>query len=76
MAANLPRAVSDVIMHTKTDTQEEVVVLPVTRYDNVMNSPHVIETAEAHPGAPFHLFITGEEEMTSSEIRKFGNGIM
>lgn len=76
MATNLPTSVQDVIMHTKTDNQTEEIVLPVTRYDNVLNAPHLVETSEAHPGAPFHLLETDEEELDISEIRLFVGGTM
>ena len=59
----------------ETKDSEEI-VLPVTRYDNVMNSPHLVETPEARPGAPFHLLETDSETLTASEIRRLAGGIL
>ena len=75
MAATLPSRVQDTILHVKTNDSEEI-VLPVTRYDNVMNSPHLVETPEARPGAPFHLLETDSETLTASEIRRLAGGIL
>ena len=75
MAATLPSRVQDAILHVKTSDSEEI-VLPVTRYDNVMNSPHLVETAEARPGAPFHLLETDSETLDASEIRRLAGGIL
>ena len=75
MAATLPSRVQDAILHVKTSDSEEI-VLPVTRYDNVMNSPHLVETPEARPGAPFHLLETDSETLTASEIRRLAGGIL
>ena len=62
------------IMAETKDSEE--IVLPVTRYDNVMNSPHLVETPEARPGAPFHLLETDSETLTASEIRRLAGGIL
>ena len=75
MAATLPSRVQDTILHVKTKDSEEI-VLPVTRYDNVMNSPHLVETPESRPGAPFHLLETDSETLTASEIRRLAGGIL
>lgn len=76
MAATLPTSVQDTILHAKTDDKNEEIVMPVTRYDNVLNAPHLVETAEAHPGAPFHVLVTDEDTLTASEIRDIAGGIL
>ena len=76
MAATLPDSVQDAIMHVKTEKEAKEIVLPDTRYDNILNAPHIVETAEAHPGAPFHILVTDEEELDISEIRRIAGGIL
>lgn len=63
-----PSSIADVIMHTKTSEEEDVITLPVTRYANVMNSPTVVTHPSERPGAPFHLYAQESELLDDSEI--------
>ena len=64
----VPVIVSDVLMHDKDTDRTERVVLPFTRYRNVMNAPNVITTDIEIDGAPFHLLRTGKVSLTEEEI--------
>ena len=63
--------IHDVLSHLKTSDKEDGLILPITRYENVLNAPNVVSDAEQKPGAPFHLLAAGSEGLTYSEIRKF-----
>ena len=38
----IPASVSDVLLHNRDTDRTETVILPITRYNNVMNAPKVI----------------------------------
>lgn len=76
-----PKSVVDTLLHAKVSTEdceegEEKVILPMTRYDNVMNSPDVVRDINGAPGAPFVLYVTGETELSYLELRNLCGDIM
>ena len=76
MANNkIPQSVSDVLLHQKDGSLIERVVLPITRYDNVMNSPRVVTDGD-NIGAPFVLLKTEEEIVSIEMIRKLCGGVV
>lgn len=62
--------ISDVLLHLKDDDKNEHIILPVTRYENILNAPNVVYTAESKPGAPFHILATETETLSANEIRE------
>lgn len=73
----IPASVSDVLLHTKENEQgDERVVLPFTRYKNVLNAPKVVTGANEVLGAPFALLATETETCSVEYIRKHCGGIM
>lgn len=65
----LPASVSDVLLHHKNTDRTERVVLPITRYKNVLNAPKVVKEGNQVLGAPFALLQTETETLTTEEIR-------
>ena len=72
----IPASVSDVLLHDRDSEKSERVILPITRYDNIMNAPKVVHHIDSVKGAPFILYTTDTEWMSTEEIRKLGNGII
>ena len=66
----IPASVSDVLLHNRDSDRTENVVLPVTRYRNVMNAPKVITDVSAVNGAPFTLLATDTEVLDTAQLRK------
>lgn len=69
--SSLPMSVSDTLLHDKDSDRTERVILPITRYVNVLNSPKVVENGGEILGAPFSLIATDTETLTVSDIRKY-----
>ena len=63
----IPKSIADVLLHVKTSDLTERVIMPVTRYDNVLCAPRVEIERE---GAPFNLLQVDTEELSEEEIRK------
>lgn len=74
--SKIPASVSDVLMHQKNTDRTEKVILPITRYKNVLNAPNVVNTTSDVKGAPFIFLATGEEELSIAEIRKLSAEII
>lgn len=72
----IPASVSDVLLHNKVNDRTEQVVLPITRYNNVLNAPKVTKDSSNVNGAPFTLLTTGTEVLNTSELRKLVPGII
>ena len=71
MARNkIPVSVSDTLMHIKDSDKTERVILPITRYGNVLNAPKVVGDVTTVMGAPFVLLETSTETLTTAEIRR------
>lgn len=60
--------VADHLIHGKSDNGEEVILLPYTRYDNVMGAPRVVSTYDDYIPAPFFFLKTDEVDLTADEI--------
>lgn len=65
----IPNSVTDTLMHGKDSDRTERILLPITRYNNVMNSPNVVTEDIETKGAPFHLLETSTVLLTEDEIR-------
>lgn len=65
----IPYSVSDVLLHTKEKADSERVILPITRYKNIMNAPRLVSSSNAAKGAPFVLFETDQEVLSIEELR-------
>lgn len=72
----IPATITDGLIHVKNSDRTEMVVLPITRYANVLNSPKVVTGGNEVKGAPFALYGTETEEMTVEEIRQLCGGII
>ena len=72
----IPASVSDTLLHDKISDQEEKVILPITRYRNVLNAPKVVTTPNAAKGTPFALYATETETLSTSDLRKLIDGIL
>lgn len=67
----LPVSATDTLLHVKDSDKSEHIVLPITRYANVLNAPRIVTQTNAAFGAPFCIYVTGETEtMTTSQLRK------
>ena len=74
--SKLPASVSDILLHDKNSDNTEKVILPITRYDNVLNAPNLVTNSNAVKGAPFLIYSTDTETLSTSEIRKLVNGLV
>lgn len=72
----IPASVSDTLLHEKSSDKTERVILPITRYNNVLNAPKVVTNVDSVKGAPFVLYATESETLSTVEIRKLVNGIL
>lgn len=62
---------SDIVMHSKENVDgisEERIVFPVTRYDNVLNAPHVSDDPAHAENSEFILMTSEEKEMDSDLV--------
>ena len=66
----IPKTIADVLLHVKTSDLTERVIMPVTRYDNVLCAPRVVTEEIEREGAPFNLLQVDTEELSEEEIRK------
>ena len=74
--SKIPASVSDILLHDKDSDNTEKVILPITRYDNVLNAPKVVTNCNAVAGAPFVLYSTESESLSTSDIRKLVSGVV
>ena len=67
------RGYSDIVMHSRETVNgidEERIVFPITRYDNILNAPHLTTDPSAIKNAEFVLFETESMEMSQEDIFK------
>ena len=76
MSRKIAASISDTLLHVKDSDLTEKVVMPITRYKNVLNAPRVVTNKNSVKGAPFLFYETDSEELTTAEIRKLANGII
>ena len=72
----LPASVSDTLLHAKDSDSTERVMLPITRYKNVLNGPSVVDNPYSVKGAPFLLYQVAEEELPLEEVRQLVSGLV
>lgn len=59
---------TDTVMHGKTSDKEDIIVLPVTRYKNVLNAPNVVTDISSTKNAPFSVLVSGTDTIDSTEL--------
>lgn len=64
---------SDVILRHKNEHNVESIIFPVTRYQNIMSSPKVIDDISNARKAPFVLLNTDSVALTITEINELFN---
>ena len=72
----IPMAVSDTLLHEQDSDRTERVILPITRYRNVLNAPDLVTDGNAVKGAPFVLLAMDTETLDTSEIRELAGAIV
>ena len=71
MAAPDFKGYSDIVMHSKElvdGVNEERIVFPITRYDNVLNAPKVTDDPSKAENSEFILMTSEESEVDSNTI--------
>lgn len=76
MGNSIPASVTDVLLHQKDTDRTERVMMPITRYDNVLSAPTVVQNGEDTMGAPFLLLETDEEVLSVAQIRTLCGGVV
>ena len=76
MGKKMPASLSDTLLHQKDSDLTERVILPITRYGNVLNAPKVVNNPFSVKGAPYLLYATDSETLSTEEIRKLCGGIV
>lgn len=74
--ATIPASTSDVLLHLKDSDRTERVILPFTRYANIMSAPNVVTDGDEIYGAPFHLLHTKTEVVSADYIRRLCGRIL
>lgn len=72
----IPVSVSDILLHAMVSEDKERIILPITRYNNVMNAPCVVKDSRSVMGAPFALLETDTEVLTTEQIRALSADII
>lgn len=72
----IPMAVSDTLLHEQDSDRTERVILPITRYRNVLNAPDLVTDGNAVKGAPFVILAMDTETLDTSEIRELVGAIV
>lgn len=72
MPATFPTG-SDVILRHKDEHNVESIIFPITRYQNIMSSPKVINDISNARKAPFVLLNTDSVALATSEINELFN---
>lgn len=74
MANNkVPVSVTDTLLHVKDSDRTERIILPYTKYDNILSAPTVVEDTDSRPGAPFLLLQTSTVTLTDDELNELLN---
>lgn len=66
----IPKEVHDILLHLKeNEGVSEAIILPYTRYDNVLNRPRVISSVDdGVNGAPFNLYAVAHETVSDTYL--------
>nr|DAN38516.1 MAG TPA: hypothetical protein [Caudoviricetes sp.] len=76
MPRKLPKTVADTLLHVKDTDLTEKIMMPITRYRNVLNAPNVIKNPTDVAGAPFVLLEQSSEIVSVDKIRKMCGAII
>lgn len=57
------------LQHNKTGTGEDVIIFPITRYENVLGAPKLVTDINSFPGAPFFLYQTDTVDVDESVLK-------
>lgn len=71
MASPEFKGYSDILMHSKETVNgidEERIVFPITRYDNVLNAPHLTDDPKKSENSEFILLTTSESELPADDV--------
>lgn len=71
----IPKTATDVVMHSKDKNGEERLVLPVTRYKNILNAPRMVTDLDITITSPFVIYAESAEELSTDEIKELISGI-
>lgn len=71
----IPKTATDVVMHSKDNNGEERLVLPVTRYKNILNAPRMVTNLNITITSPFVIYAESAEELSTDEIKELISGI-
>lgn len=71
----IPKTATDVVMHSKDNNGEERLVLPVTRYKNILNAPRMVTDLDITITSPFVIYAESAEELSTDEIKELISGI-
>ena len=69
MAKTAYLSVSDYLLHGKDSDRTERIILPITKYGNILSAPSVVTEDTEVNGAPCHLLKQGTVKLTAEEIR-------
>ena len=76
MPRKLPKTVADTLLHVKDTDLTEKIMMPITRYRNILNAPNVIKNPTDVSGAPFVLLEQSSEIISVYKIRKMCGSII
>jgi hypothetical protein len=76
MPRKLPKTVADTLLHVKDTDLTEKIMMPITRYRNILNAPNVIKNPTDVSGAPFVLLEQSSEIISVDKIRKMCGSII
>ena len=76
MPRKLPKTVADTLLHVKDTDLTEKIMMPITRYSNILNAPNVIKNPTDVAGAPFVLLEQSSEIISVDKIRKMCGAII
>lgn len=71
---NLPMA--DVLIHGKPSERDEVIVFPITRYQNVVGAPALVTPNTIKTSAPFQMVVTDTVDLPAATIRQMCGNII
>lgn len=79
MSKAIPKYVNDTLLHVKDENGKESIVLPITRYDNILNAPKILRQGAAiteMAGHPFVLLATDTCTISTEDLRKIVGEIL
>ena len=76
MPRKLPKTVAETLRHVKDTDLTEKIMMPITRYRNILNAPNVIKNPTDVSGAPFVLLEQSSEIISVDKIRKMCGSII